>query len=121
MSPLWRELLKVVRVLIYFGDADAGVPYNGGEKWTSQLGLPELEPWRPWTLDGGAMMAGYVTRYETPHGFDFVTVRGAGHMVPQFKPREAFALLSFFLNGEAYPRYNGSSLHPPHLSRAASY
>lgn len=121
MRPLWRELLKVVRVLIYFGDADAGVPYNGGEKWTSQLGLPELEPWRPWTLDGGAMMAGYVTRYETPHGFDFVTVRGAGHMVPQFKPREAFALFSFFLNREAYPRYNGSSLHPPHLSRAASY
>ena len=29
-------------------------------------------------------VAGYVTTYE--QNFNFVTVKGAGHMVPQFRP-----------------------------------
>ena len=29
-------------------------------------------------------MGGYVTRYE--NDFDYLTIRGSGHMVPEFKP-----------------------------------
>ena len=30
-------------------------------------------------------MGGSITRYE--NNFDFVTIRGAGHMVPTFRPK----------------------------------
>jgi hypothetical protein len=77
-----------LRVLIYSGDADPGVMYLGSEAWTSGLGFAELEAWRPWTTDGAQRMGGYVTRYKVKandHGgaFDFLTIRGSGHMVPQ--------------------------------------
>lgn len=42
------------------------------------------------------VVAGYAVEYETPGAdwpFYFVTVKGAGHMVPQYKP--AFALTFF--------------------------
>ena len=35
-------------------------------------------------------MGGYVTRYV--NDFDFVTIRGAGHMVPEYKPEAAFVM-----------------------------
>ena len=37
--------------------------------------------------------------------FDFLTIRGAGHMVPEYKPEAAFVMLRSFLSGEAYPPY----------------
>ena len=36
-------------------------------------------------------MGGYATRYVTD--FDYVTIRGAGHMVPEYKPEAAFVML----------------------------
>lgn len=35
-------------------------------------------------------MGGYATRYV--NDFDFVTIRGAGHMVPEYKPEAAFVM-----------------------------
>ena len=56
--PYYKEWAKKYRILIYYGDVDAGVPYNGGEEWTTNLGYPILESWRPWTLNGEELMAG---------------------------------------------------------------
>jgi len=56
------------------------------------LGLPEKQAWHQWTYkaekDGGEQVGGMVTEYAGP--LYFVTVKGAGHMVPQFKVRIAF-------------------------------
>lgn len=49
------------------------------QNWTASLDFPVTQDWRPWTLDGKQQVAGYVTRYAT--NFDFLTIRGAGHMV----------------------------------------
>lgn len=43
-------------------------------------------------------VAGYVTKY-SDH-FQFATVRGAGHMVPQYRPVEASELLRRYLANE---------------------
>jgi hypothetical protein len=32
-------------------DADACVPHNDNEQWTSGLGLPVKQPWRPWLVN----------------------------------------------------------------------
>jgi carboxypeptidase C (cathepsin A) len=70
-----------VRVLIYNGDTDPSINVFVSQNWTSAMRLPETQAWRPWTRDGKQQMGGYVTRYEG--GFDFLTIRGSGHMVPQ--------------------------------------
>ncbi len=41
---------------------------------------------KPVRTDGKQRMGGYVTRYE--NNFDFLTIRGSGHMVPEFKPAQ---------------------------------
>jgi len=95
---------KKLRILIYDGDADPGLNSFYAQNWTSSAGIPESESWRPWTRDGKIKMGGYVTRYE--NHFDFLTIRGAGHMVPEYKPEAAFVMLRSFLNAEDYPRYH---------------
>ena len=84
-----------IRILIYNGDTDPGLNSFLGEKWTSELGLEETESWRPWTRDGKVKMGGYVTSYEGD--FSYATIRGSGHMVPEYKPESAFVMLKSFI------------------------
>jgi len=107
-SSYYKEWVKKYRVLIYYGDVDGGVPFNGGEEWTTQLGYPVLEEWKPWTLDAKESMAGYVQIFNANgNNFTYVTVRGAGHMVPQYKPEEALKMFATFLYNEEWPGYDG--------------
>ena len=78
--PWYRKVVGEgrLRILVYSGDADTCVNTLWSEWWTSGLGISEVESWRGWTMDNETAMAGYVTRYA--HDFDFLTVRGAGHM-----------------------------------------
>ena len=63
----------------------------------------EWHPWRSPLKEGGEpRRAGYAIAYETPTNFSLVTVQGAGHMVPTFKPRFALTMLTKFLAGEAF-------------------
>eukprot|EP01043_Picozoa_sp_COSAG02_P054991 COSAG02_NODE_6311_length_3662_cov_3.062026_6_plen_88_part_00 len=54
-------------------------------------------------------MAGYVTTYNKPVGepgsFLFTTVRGAGHMVPRYRPAEIFLAINFFFAPQVLPGY----------------
>jgi len=96
LLPNYRyQLVPFIRVMIFNGDADACVPYNGNEWWTSNLGVPVAKPWTSWEVDG--QVAGYVTNYQ--YNFQFVTVKGAGHMVPEYKPVQGFAMFQRYLQG----------------------
>ncbi|GMI08842.1 hypothetical protein TrRE_jg2153 [Triparma retinervis] len=64
----------------------------------------EDAPWRPWTLDGCARMGGYATGYEGG-AFEFVTVRGAGHMTPTYKPEASFEMFRTWIMGEERKKY----------------
>jgi len=88
-----NDIIPQIRVLIFNGDVDACVPYNGNEWWTSTLGVPETSSWASWSING--QVAGYMTKYQM--GFQFVTVKGAGHMVPEYKPVEALTMFSKYL------------------------
>ena len=48
--------------------------------------------------------AGYVTEYDVapPGAFHFVTVKGSGHMVPEFRPVQAFAMFERFLTNSTF-------------------
>ena len=94
------------RVLVYSGDTDGAVPYLGTMEWIRAFenGATPIVDWKPWTQTDGVpsyatsteQVAGYVTKYSN---LNFVTVRGAGHMVPQYKPVEGFAMFAGFLDG----------------------
>jgi serine carboxypeptidase-like clade I len=81
LRPFYQHVVahSSLRVLVYNGDADPSINSFMTRDWTSHLpGLVETQAWRPWTVDGCRRMGGYVTRYEGD--FDFLTIRGAGHM-----------------------------------------
>ncbi|XP_057961666.1 serine carboxypeptidase-like 20 [Malania oleifera] len=83
------------RALIYSGDHDMCVPFTGTEAWIKSLGLEVVDEWRSW-LSGG-QVAGYTQGYD--QNLSFLTVKGAGHAVPQYKPREALDFYSRWLEG----------------------
>eukprot|EP01035_Chromulina_nebulosa_P024704 gene24704-32179_t len=77
----------LLRILIYNGDTDPCINSYQAQNWTRSLGFQEKQAWRPWTVDGCQSMGGYVTRYEK--NFDYLTIRGSGHMVPQDRPQSS--------------------------------
>jgi len=96
---LYPTLIKAYKVLVYSGDVDACVPYNGSEEWTRGLGFPVSDPWRPWLVND--QVAGYVTVYSA-NSFTFLTVKGAGHMVPQYMPEQALNMLTRWIGGQPF-------------------
>jgi carboxypeptidase C (cathepsin A) len=79
LQPFYKEMNGKLKVLVYNGDTDPAITSFATQNWTSHLGFDEVQHWRPWTIDHCQWMGGYVTRYDG--NFDFLTIRGAGHMV----------------------------------------
>ncbi|KAL9284917.1 hypothetical protein ACSQ67_024718 [Phaseolus vulgaris] len=79
---------------IYSGDTDARVPVTSSRYSINSLKLPIQVPWRPWYSE--KEVGGYVVKYK---GVTFVTVRGAGHLVPSWQPKRALTFVSSFLYG----------------------
>jgi len=99
LMPIYPTLIKNYRTLIFNGDVDACVPYNGNEEWTSGLNITVKQGWRSWSVDN--QVAGYVTTYDL-NGFAFLTVKGAGHMVPEYMPPQALAMFERFLSNTPF-------------------
>ncbi|CAN6991154.1 hypothetical protein BRARA_A03014 [Brassica rapa] len=100
MLPTYSKLIKAgLKIWVYSGDADGRVPVIGSRYCVEALGLRVKSEWRSWFHNH--QVGGRITEYEG--GLTFVTVRGAGHLVPLNKPEEALALFSSFLNGQELP------------------
>jgi len=50
LLPTYPKLIANMNVLIYSGDADACVPWNGSYNWTRNLGFEETLAWQPWMV-----------------------------------------------------------------------
>ncbi|KAJ0409681.1 hypothetical protein ATCC90586_007470 [Pythium insidiosum] len=104
VTPLWKELLaNGVQGVIYHGDVDMVCDFIGGSWAVESLQLPRRSPRSIWTVasdDGGdEQTAGFVEDYGN---LTFLTVKGAGHLVPMWKPRESKVMLDrFVLDNEA--------------------
>ncbi|PPQ70716.1 hypothetical protein CVT24_000832 [Panaeolus cyanescens] len=93
-------LERGVKALIYVGANDWSCNWIGNQKWTLDLewsGSYEFrsQELKSWTV--GSHVAG-LTR--SARGLTFVTIDGAGHMVPYDKPRESLELVNRWLSGE---------------------
>mmetsp|Transcript_9442 Transcript_9442/g.7211 ORF Transcript_9442/g.7211 Transcript_9442/m.7211 type:complete len:408 (-) Transcript_9442:33-1256(-) len=94
------------RMLHYSGDVDGSVPTYGTLGWidemTTSLGMTQTTAWYPFQLDG--QVAGYYMSWDDG-AFDFASVHGAGHMVPQFKRAESYVLFTTWIKGEQPPGF----------------
>ena len=87
-----KLLIANLRILIYSGDTDAAVPINGTLNWIKNLNLPITSPWRSWFVNKD--VAGYTIDYL---GLKFVSVKGVGHMVPQWARAQSLYMFTKFL------------------------
>ncbi|KAI3934375.1 hypothetical protein MKW92_032579 [Papaver armeniacum] len=96
MIPYHKNLTaRGYRAIIFSGDHDMCVPYTGSEAWTRSLGYEIVDEWRPWFFND--QVAGYTQGYA--HNLTFLTVKGSGHTVPEYKPKEALAFFTRWLAG----------------------
>ncbi|KAG0535351.1 hypothetical protein BDA96_04G358900 [Sorghum bicolor] len=102
LLPVYRELIQAgLRVWVYSGDTDSVVPVSSTRRSLAALELPVKTSWYPWYMAPTEReVGGWSVQYE---GLTYVTVRGAGHLVPVHRPAQAFLLFKQFLKGEPMP------------------
>ena len=102
-GSIWAYQILInsgIRILIYNGDTDITVPFNENLAWIENLKLEVEKPWKQWRAFGdNKKISGYYVKYE---GLTFCTFKGVGHMVPEWRPKEAFYIFSKFLNNEDF-------------------
>ncbi len=87
---------KEIWTTIYNGDTDLACNMLGDEWFVDDLmGIQGDDNYRTWKLEGSSQVAGWTKDWDR---LSFVTVRGAGHMVPQWKPQEALKMIEAFIN-----------------------
>eukprot|EP01061_Rhynchopus_euleeides_P037712 TRINITY_DN645_c4_g1_i1.p1 TRINITY_DN645_c4_g1~~TRINITY_DN645_c4_g1_i1.p1 ORF type:complete len:517 (+),score=213.64 TRINITY_DN645_c4_g1_i1:43-1593(+) len=96
-----KALAAGLSVLVYEGDTDAcGLQTSPVEdafvSYFKEIGLSKTQKWRPWTTDGAQQMGGYVIDWNGGKA-RFVSVRGAGHLVPHNQPEASLFLLNNFV------------------------
>ncbi|XP_071921662.1 serine carboxypeptidase-like 20 isoform X1 [Coffea arabica] len=97
MLPYHKNLTSAgYPALIYSGDHDLCIPFTGTQAWTASLGYEVVDQWRPWLSND--QVAGYLQEYA--HNLTFLTVKGSGHTVPEYKPRESSDFYSRWLQGQ---------------------
>jgi len=131
VGPVYeRAVRQGLKVLIYEGDSDASglqtnpmedvwVPFfgSGDGVWTPAgrlndsdpagrpLHLPLTQSWRPFGVEpaGRKVQGGYVMEWN--HGqVRFVSIRGAGHLMPTFRPAAAATMMHAFQYGKKLPK-----------------
>jgi len=107
-SDMSDEIQKIItegnndiRIVLYYGDVDLACNALGGEWFFDRLEYPLTQRRRIWKVENeaGIQVAGY---YKEKHRIQFVTFKGAGHMVPTDKPFEMMEMLKRYFNEKPY-------------------
>eukprot|EP00958_Prasinococcus_capsulatus_P002477 scaffold212_cov404-Prasinococcus_capsulatus_cf.AAC.3 len=109
MSPLYKEMSEGgYRIVVYNGDTDPGCNYLGDELCVQQLGNPVKDEWRQWHYDDssvtsqGSQVGGWTVEYDVNGELRFITVKGAGHMAPQWRPAATTTMFQRFIDDEPF-------------------
>ena len=71
---------------------------------STPLGLPLTQPWRPFeVLPRGRRVQGGFSMAWNGGQVRFVSVRGAGHLLPLYRPAASFTMMSAFQADEPLP------------------
>jgi len=101
MTPLYNYLIDGgfgLNILVYSGDDDSVCGTIGTQDWIWDLGYEvDGRMWQTYTVN--QQTAGYLTKW-TDTKLAFLTIHGAGHEVPTYKPAESLDMWARYLNGE---------------------
>lgn len=98
MKEVYLKLLSLgLRALVYNGDTDMACNFLGNQWFVEDLGLKATTKYQTWIYDD--QVAGF---YQQFGNITFLTVKGAGHMVPQWAPGPAFGMFQSFLEKGSY-------------------
>ena len=84
-----------IKVWVFSGTEDGVLPTLGTMRWINKLGFTIETKWKQWKV--GDQIAGYAQKYK--EGLVIVTVKGAGHMVPQDQRASAYKMVTAFIDG----------------------
>lgn len=94
---IYTVMQNRTRIMFYSGDTDGAVPTYGTKQWLSDLAWPITSSWRPWYTDN--QVSGYTESYD---GLDFVTVKGVGHMAPQWARKPVTDMVTAWIHQEPF-------------------
>ena len=94
---IYPVLRNKYKLMFYSGDTDGAVSTYGSKEWIKELNWGVKEAWRPWYVNG--QVAGYVEAYD---GLDFVTVKGVGHMAPQWARQQVTDMITAYVHDETF-------------------
>lgn len=108
LSPLYREMMGKYRIIVYNGDSDPGCNYLQDHWCVRGLGAPTKEKWGSWRYNDssvtsqGEQVGGWTVSYDVGGELRFITIKGAGHMAPQWRPLATTTMFARFLQGEPF-------------------
>ena len=92
---IYQVLQNKMRLMFYSGDTDGAITTYGSKMWMKELGWPIVDAWRPWFTNG--QVSGYTETYD---GLVFTTVKGVGHMAPQWARQAVTNMIMAHVHGE---------------------
>uniref|UniRef100_A0AAX7USV7 Carboxypeptidase n=1 Tax=Astatotilapia calliptera TaxID=8154 RepID=A0AAX7USV7_ASTCA len=98
MKDVYLKLLSLgLRALVYNGDTDMACNFLGDQWFVEDLGLKATTKYQTWIHED--QIAGF---YQMFGNITFLTVKGAGHMVPQWAPGPALHMFQSFITNSPY-------------------
>uniref|UniRef100_A0A665T6X1 Carboxypeptidase n=1 Tax=Echeneis naucrates TaxID=173247 RepID=A0A665T6X1_ECHNA len=98
VKDVYLKLLSLgLRALVYNGDTDMACNFLGDQWFVEDLGLMATTKYHSWIHED--QIAGF---YQQFGNITFLTVKGAGHMVPQWAPGPAFHMFQSFITNSFY-------------------
>ncbi|XP_056134183.1 cathepsin A-like [Lampris incognitus] len=98
MREIYLKLLSVgIQALVYNGDTDMACNFLGDQWFVEDLGQNATTKYQHWLFN--EQVAGFYQRFGN---ITFLTVKGAGHMVPQWAPGPAFHMFQSFITNGSY-------------------
>lgn len=95
-------LSKGLRILIFSGDTDLKVPFEGTRAWISSLNLKPKNEWHAWHAENDDLSqpGGWGQSFE--EGLTFITVRNAGHFAAMNQRDVGLDLFSKFIKNQEF-------------------
>ncbi len=99
LTSVYQQIFAMdssIYATVYNGDTDLSCNFLMDQWFVDDLNLKALDTYKEWYYDdaAGPQVAGWTKDFDK---IAVVTVRGSGHMVPQYKPVPALKMFEYFL------------------------